>query len=112
MNDVNIINEIYLNNFKVHQKLNLTFNKKFVFIVGKNATGKTSILEAISMMKPKLQNILLTNNNDLINSKINDNGHRDDKECKVIFQLTIDKILLSIENNKKIYEVNGKKKKR
>lgn len=41
------IRKIILYNFRNHQTLNLTFNKNLVILTGKNATGKTNILEAI-----------------------------------------------------------------
>ena len=42
-----MIKSLKLTNFRLFEKLNLEFNNSFVILSGKNATGKTSILEAI-----------------------------------------------------------------
>ena len=41
------INRIQLENWKIHKKLNIKFEKGLNFIVGENGSGKTSIIEAI-----------------------------------------------------------------
>ena len=40
---------VYLENYRNHSKLNLDSDGKSVLIYGSNGTGKTSILEAISV---------------------------------------------------------------
>ena len=45
-----MIKSINLVNFRLFDKLNLEFNNSFVILSGKNATGKTSILEAIHIL--------------------------------------------------------------
>ena len=42
-----MIKSLKLANFRIFDKLDLEFNNSFVILSGKNATGKTSILEAI-----------------------------------------------------------------
>ena len=42
-----MIRSLKLANFRLFDNLNLDFNNSFVILSGKNATGKTSILEAI-----------------------------------------------------------------
>ncbi len=41
------IKKIELSNFRIHEKLEIDFNKDIVIFIGENASGKTSILEAI-----------------------------------------------------------------
>jgi len=41
------INRIQLENWKIHKKLSINFEKGLNFIVGENGSGKTSIIEAI-----------------------------------------------------------------
>jgi len=43
-----MIKSISLINFRNHENLNLQFSTKFIYINGKNGSGKTSILEAIN----------------------------------------------------------------
>ena len=43
------VRTIYLENFRSYKKLNIKINNiKFVILTGKNGTGKTNLLEAIS----------------------------------------------------------------
>ena len=42
-----MIKSIHLKNFRIFDELNLDTNNSLVILSGKNATGKTSILEAI-----------------------------------------------------------------
>jgi len=41
------LKSIFLNNFRSHEKLELKFSKNLNILTGKNASGKTNILEAI-----------------------------------------------------------------
>ncbi len=41
-----------MNNFRNHQKLDLTLKQSPVIIVGNNGSGKTNILEALSLLSP------------------------------------------------------------
>lgn len=45
-----IINEIELKDFRNHSNLTLSFSNRANFIVGPNGTGKTNIIEAISVL--------------------------------------------------------------
>lgn len=44
-----ILNELHLENFRCYEALDLYFNEKLTVLVGKNGSGKTSILDAISI---------------------------------------------------------------
>ena len=47
------LRSIYLENFRSYKKLNIKIkNIKFVVLTGKNGTGKTNLLEAISFLSP------------------------------------------------------------
>ena len=41
---------LHLENFRTYKKLDIDFKSKLCFITGKNASGKTNILEALSML--------------------------------------------------------------
>ena len=43
------INKINITNFKKIEHIELNFNKGFNLIIGDNSSGKTSVLEAISV---------------------------------------------------------------
>ena len=45
------LRSIYLENFRSYKKINIKFKKiKFVILTGKNGSGKTNLLEAISFL--------------------------------------------------------------
>ena len=47
------LRSVYLENFRSYKKLNIKIkNIKFVVLTGKNGTGKTNLLEAISFLSP------------------------------------------------------------
>ena len=47
------LKSIYLENFRSYDKLKLNINNNnFVILTGKNGTGKTNLLEAISFLSP------------------------------------------------------------
>ena len=47
------LRSIYLENFRSYKKINIKFKKiKFVILTGKNGSGKTNLLEAISFLSP------------------------------------------------------------
>lgn len=56
-----IIKKIILLNYRNHESLRIDTNKKIILIYGKNGSGKTNIIESISM---------LTSSNGLRNSKL------------------------------------------
>jgi DNA replication and repair protein RecF len=43
------LKELTLINFRNYEKLNISFNSNLILLIGKNAQGKTNILESISM---------------------------------------------------------------
>ena len=44
------IEKLILNNFRNHKYLNLDINKNMILIYGENGSGKTSVLESISLI--------------------------------------------------------------
>ena len=78
------IRSIYLENFRSYKRLKLNINSKnFIILTGKNGTGKTNLLEAISFLSPgkgfrnsKFSDILnkgiIGNNNSSIHAKFED----------------------------------------
>ncbi|MBB6446742.1 AAA family ATPase [Bacillus benzoevorans] len=44
-----IISSLYIENFKLFKEKRLNFNDRFTLIIGNNGTGKTSILEALTV---------------------------------------------------------------
>ena len=65
------LRSVYLENFRSYKKLNIKIkNIKFVILTGKNGSGKTNILEAISFLSPgkgfkncRLDEVINTNSN-------------------------------------------------
>ena len=65
------LRSVYLENFRSYKKLNIKIkNIKFVILTGKNGTGKTNLLEAISFLSPgkgfkncTLDEVINTNSN-------------------------------------------------
>lgn len=47
------INSLKLSNFRNHRNLNIETNKNFVLFYGPNGSGKTNVLEAISLLSSK-----------------------------------------------------------
>ena len=47
----NFIRSLSIENFRNHQLLKINVKKPSIVIYGKNGTGKTSILEALSIIK-------------------------------------------------------------
>lgn len=97
-----IIKSIKLTNFRNYVHLNLKFNDKMNIFIGKNAQGKTNILESICVLaltktyKNGVEPNLITFNKKkaLIKGKI-----RDDKLIK--------DLEISIEEGKKKYKINN-----
>ena len=97
-----IIKSIKLTNFRNYVHLNLKFNDKMNIFIGKNAQGKTNILESICVLaltktyKNGVEPNLITFNKKkaLIKGKI-----RDDKLIK--------DLEISIEEGKKNYKINN-----
>lgn len=63
------IERLILNNFRNHKYLNLDINKNMVLIYGENGSGKTSVLESISLINSsngfRASNLSEIVNNDL-----------------------------------------------
>ena len=65
------LRSVYLENFRSYKKLNINIkNIKFVILTGKNGSGKTNLLEAISFLSPgkgfkncRLDEVINTNSN-------------------------------------------------
>ena len=65
------LRSVNLENFRSYKKLNVKIeNIKFIILTGKNGTGKTNLLEAISFLSPgkgfkncKLDEVINTNSN-------------------------------------------------
>lgn len=100
--------ELFLSNYRNHRSLKIKTEKNIIFISGKNGSGKTNILESIS---------LLTTNSGMRNSHLNSLVNQNSKvhEFAVILQLKLKKVikfgigLISKEDNfKKILKVDGK----
>lgn len=46
------VKRLYLQNFRIHKSFSFDASSKFVFLEGENGSGKTSILEALSLLTP------------------------------------------------------------
>lgn len=99
------INSIYLKNYRNHSELNLEFKSKTNLIIGRNGSGKTSILEAINSVSTtksfRAQREIDTIQHDKKFSKINID-YFDDVENKL--EILNEKI--SDSRCKKVYKVN------
>lgn len=60
-----IIKKIHLKNFRNYQSIDLSFNHKFNLIIGKNAQGKTNLIEALYFVS-QLSSFRTSNRNELI----------------------------------------------
>ena len=104
------INSLALQSFRNFSNLNLTFNKNLNILFGDNGSGKTNILEAIS---------LLSKGRGFRNAKLAEINKRNTNNFKLNCELEIDtyeldiKVFSKIENNKlkKIIEINNNSKK-
>jgi DNA replication and repair protein RecF len=48
----NYLEKLWLNNYRNFSELELSFNKDIIVLAGQNGSGKTNILEAISLLSP------------------------------------------------------------
>lgn len=88
------IQKILLNNYRNFQSCKISFNNKCNILFGKNGSGKTNILESISLLgkgrgfrNANLSNLIYKNEkNFLINSdfKKDDNNYNIRVECKIV----------------------------
>ena len=102
---------IKLFNYRNFKQKSLNFSKKHTLLKGKNAVGKTSILEAISFLSPGngfkkelLENIINHNSiNDGANINLSFHDEGIDQNLKIIFQSTESKLYKNyLLNDKKI----------
>ena len=100
--------ELFLSNYRNHRSLKIETEKKIIFISGKNGSGKTNILESIS---------LLTTSSGMRNADLYSLVNQKSKahEFAVILKLKLNKVvklgigLSSKTNNlRKIIKVDGK----
>ena len=112
------LRSVYLENFRSYKKLNIKIeNIKFVILTGKNGTGKTNLLEAISFLSPGkgFKNCRL---DEIINTSSNSN------QCFIFFlieneneknEIGVGFVNENINNRfqgRKIIHLNGKKLKK
>ena len=112
------LRSVYLKNFRSYQKLNIEIkNFKYVILTGKNGTGKTNILEAISFLSPG-KGFRNTRLDEVINTESNSNQssiffiiEKENQKNEIGIGFTKE----SIDNRfqgRKIIHLNGKKLKR
>jgi DNA replication and repair protein RecF len=102
----NQINRLLLCNYRNFQNKNLEFSKKNVIIIGMNGSGKTNLLESISLLSPG-KGIKNTN----LEEYLNYNSTLQTKSWSI--QLSIqshvyDSLEITNQNNKKTISVNNK----
>ena len=101
-----IFENIELHDFRNHSSLTIIEPKRTTIIIGSNAVGKSNIIEAIQLVTmlqsfrlPQWQQLISPDKNtSSILAEFNQNGR----------QL---EIRMDIENNRRYYQLNGKKKK-
>jgi DNA replication and repair protein RecF len=98
------VDNLKLNNFRNFKKVSLEFNKKINVIIGKNAQGKTNIVEAI-YISAFLKSFRTQKKTDLIKDG--------EDSLSIILNVIKDKVSnfinISIEKDNKSIRVNGKK---
>ena len=65
------IERLILNNFRNHKYLNLDINKNMVLIYGENGSGKTSVLESISLINSS-NGFRASNLSEIVNNDLKD----------------------------------------
>ena len=109
------LRSVYLENFRSYKKLKIKIdNTKFIILTGKNGTGKTNLLEAISFLSPgkgfkncKLDEVINNNSNTNQSSLffiIEDENQ--ENEIGIGFA---NKIINNRFQSKKVIHLNGKK---
>jgi len=112
------LRSVNLENFRSYKKLNVKIeNIKFIILTGKNGTGKTNLLEAISFLSPgkgfkncKLDEVINTNSNTNHGSIffiIEDGGEKNEIGIGFTNETINNKFLC-----RKIIHLNGKKLKK
>ncbi|MDD6878829.1 MAG: DNA replication/repair protein RecF [bacterium] len=97
-----IINQIFLNNFRNYNKVNIKFNKNINIIIGDNAQGKTNILESIYFLS--LTKSYRTNDDFFLIKQ-------GSESCKITAKMKDEKVPKKVEiityKNKKRLFING-----
>ena len=112
------LRSVYLENFRSYKKLNIKIkNIKFVVLTGKNGTGKTNLLEAISFLSPgkgfkncRLDEVINTDSNSnqcSIFFIIEDGNERNEIGIGFVNESKNDRF-----QGKKVIHLNGKKLKK
>lgn len=94
-----MIKSISLTNFRNHKNLKLKFNNNFIYINGKNGSGKTSVLEAINYIATTKSH---RTNNDL------EVVRRGEVFAKIQVETNTEKFELVISEHGKIASLNNK----
>lgn len=100
------LNHIELKNFRNYESLNLDFNSKKILLIGKNAQGKTNLLEAIFYLST-LNSPRAKTDSELIKW---DNGFALVKANLTKGDMNIDSEVLINPPKKKVLKINGIKK--
>jgi DNA replication and repair protein RecF len=102
LHKTDFISNIYLYNFRKHRSLELNTSAKFILIIGDNATGKTSVLESISLLK---DTFLSCDNKNIVS--------KNEIYAKISLEITTNNlkntIAIEIKNNRRQYYCNNKK---
>lgn len=103
------INKISLRNFRNYETLTREFDVGVNKIIGPNATGKTNIIEAISLMT-QISSFRNAQTLELVNK--NHTGEATQIEVEIFDMATETKndFTLKIQDGKKTYKLNGKTK--
>ena len=110
------ISNLALHNFRNHKALSLNCDTKFVLILGKNATGKTNILEAVSMLSagrgfrnPKNIDVVTDFNKDLVEWAVRINYSHVEASHKILLGCQFSN---AFPNGKKVMKINEQELKR
>jgi len=104
------ITNIVLRYFRIHRELSISVKSNNIIIIGKNGSGKTSILEAISMMSPG-KGFLYNTLQDIVH--IDQDNHRE-MQCNIDIETDSDfRFSMNITQNGQKYDkkvmINDKK---
>lgn len=102
-----IIKNIILNNFRNYSHLNINLGKNMNIFIGKNAQGKTNILESICVLA-----LTKTYKNGVEPNLITFNKQKAILKAKVLKNNLINKLEIVIDSNKKKISVNQQEIKR
>jgi DNA replication and repair protein RecF len=106
-----LIKDIKLQNFRSHSFTELKTNHPIICIIGPNGSGKTNVLEAISLISDKkgirgtlIEDCIKKDSKDKTIISTTVNYEKKDYKVDVIFEAKEDKIrkYLNIDNNKSV----------